>query len=109
MRVTIAIAGLLLGFAALISLPVGQNLWFQLTSRGWFIPSESNLWRFRPLVFNQGSGEWWLIAEDPHWYFYAGDGVGNRPYLKRSRQAAEQCPGFVPLDVATWCLSVKGD
>lgn len=41
------------------------NSWFLLTEPiGYFIPQESNICDFQPLIMNNGSGDWWIYAKD---------------------------------------------
>jgi len=40
-----------------------------LIQRGFFIPKESNIFRFEVTKWNQGSGEYWLYGEDDKYYY----------------------------------------
>ena len=46
-----------------------SNIWLELTGRGYFIPTESNIFIFKPTKWNDGSGEWWLYGEDNKYYY----------------------------------------
>lgn len=89
--------------ANLFVTPLMGNLWCLLTGRGYIIPKESSLFTFKPLVMNEGSGEWWLYGEDnKNYYHFTGENV--KPYQKISKNEANQCPGFVVTDYKTWNL-----
>lgn len=75
-----------------------------VTSTGYFIPYESSLWDFKPLVPNSGSGEYWLYGEDELRYYYVGNGISYR-YVSIKKTEAAKCPGFNPTAFDTWCTS----
>lgn len=81
--------------------PLMENLWCLLTGRGYIIPKESSVFTFKPIVMNEGSGEWWLYGEDNKNYYYF-TGEDDKPYQKISKNEANQCPGFVVTDYKTW-------
>ena len=60
-----------------------SNLWFQLTTRGYFIPMESNIFTFKPTIWNDGSGEWWLYGEDNKYYYGLNIDRDNEKSSKR--------------------------
>lgn len=101
---TIFLAFLVLFAAVFASSPAYLgNAWLSATGRGYFIPAESSFRDFLPVVMNQGSGEWWIYAEDSLRYYYAGDGVSPFPYVIMRKTDAGSCPGFRAGDFATWC------
>ncbi len=85
-----------------VYLPVGNNTWQILTSRGYVIPAESSVFTFVPTVMNEGSGEWWLYGEDGNFYYHFV-GSPEIPYMKISRDHAKRCKGFDSKDYKTWC------
>jgi hypothetical protein len=89
----------------LFATPAFGNLWYLVTGRGFFIPSESSLFTFNVTKENPGSGEWWLYGEDRR-YFYALHEV-EPVYLLLPRAAAERCPGFEALSYRSWCSPRK--
>lgn len=80
------------------------NQYSLVASTGYFIPYESSVWDFRPLVPNEGSGEYWLYGEDEMRYYYVGDDINYR-YVSVLKKDAQKCPGFRPTLFKTWCLS----
>ncbi len=72
-------------FAVIVYLSQTQlvpNLWGLLTEKNYFIPKESNVFVFKALAMNGGSGDWWLTGEDKH-YRYVLNLEGDTPqYFK---------------------------
>lgn len=80
--------------------PAGANLWYSMVGTGFVIPKEASIFTFKITKMNEGSGEWWLYAEDQQFYYhFSGD--SGRPYIKIDR--ANTCKDFNPLDSNTWC------
>lgn len=79
------------------------NLWSVATGRGYLIPEESSMIRFRVTQMNGGSGEYWLYAEDENNYYTMMEKSGAKPYLSFSKEKAANCPHFDKFDVKTWC------
>ena len=68
----------------------------------YIIPNESSLCRFEVNQMNNGSGDWWIYAQDDsNYYFFLG--YDSLPYIVFSRSAAEKCIGFDKVNVDTWC------
>ncbi len=80
------------------------NKWSLWVSRGYFIPYESSPCRFKSIIQNEGSGEWWLYGEDEVYYYYAGDGVSPHRYVTIKKIDATQCSHFSPTKFDTWCM-----
>ncbi|NQX39431.1 hypothetical protein SAMN05421820_102193 [Pedobacter steynii] len=102
----IRIAGLCLVFLLsllLLNTNTFANLWSVATGRGYLIPEESSIVGFRVTQMNEGSGEYWLYAEDEHHYYTVMEKSGTKPYLLLSKEKASSCPHFDKLDVKTWC------
>lgn len=89
-------------------LPVFINLAQVIIGAGFFIPEESSLFTFRVTQENDGSGEYWLYAEDPN-YFYDSSSLemGDALYLAFPKDKVGECPGFLPKDSTTWCPEFK--
>lgn len=56
--------------AVLASCDVFGNLWCVLTGRGFVIPAESSVFTFKVSAMSEGSGEWWLEAEEANFYYH---------------------------------------
>lgn len=84
--------------------PLVENLFSLVAGAGFFVPRESSVLTFRVLVDNPGSGEWWLRGEDRR-NFYALD-TEEPVYLVFPKRALGECPGFSPMDLASWCPEV---
>lgn len=84
--------------------PTIGNLWFLVTGRGFFIPSESSVFLFKITQYNSGSGEWWLYGEDKD-HFYALH-EKYPVYLVFRRVEVKQCLGFHAQKQRTWCLEL---
>lgn len=82
--------------------PIASNIWSLLTARGFFIPPESSIFSFSVTKQNDGSGEWWLYAEDGK-SFFALDPT-EPTYLSVPRTEASKCQNFDSLNQGTWCL-----
>ena len=68
----------------------------------YIIPNESSLCRFEVNQMNNGSGDWWIYAQDDsNYYFFLG--YDSLPYIVFSRSTAEKCIGFDKVNVDTWC------
>lgn len=81
--------------------PVTQNLLSVVMEPGFLIPSESSLRKFRPTVWNEGSGEWWIYGEDVK-AFYWFIGAREVDYLRIEKDKVASCPAFNPTNAATW-------
>ncbi|MFH2045720.1 MAG: hypothetical protein ABIK92_11305 [Pseudomonadota bacterium] len=73
------------------------------TYNGYFIPKESNAADFRPIVWNDGNGEYWIYGEDKLFYYHAGDGAISNDYILIEKSIARKCEEFDPKDYNTWC------
>jgi hypothetical protein len=103
--VVIAFAGGALALALCTEL--FRNSWQLLTdggAGGFFVPAESSIFSFRETQSNPGSGGWWILGEDRA-SFYAVEPEGPG-YLVFPKVAVASCPGFNPMDSASWCLAV---
>jgi hypothetical protein len=73
------------------------------TYRGYFIPQESSVWSFKPKVWNNGSGEWWIYGMDENYFYYAGDGIKPNKYIKIEKNNSKSCENFDPENYKSWC------
>lgn len=79
-----------------------SNFWMILKDPTYIIPKESNIFQFEVNQMNNGSGDWWIYAQDDsNYYFFLG--YDSLPYIVFSRSAAEKCIGFDKVNVDTWC------
>jgi hypothetical protein len=76
------------------------NLWSLLVDENYFIPSESNIFKFEITKMNDGSGDWWLYGEDNLFYYALNQENKNPKYfiLKKTNTTI----GFNKLDYSTW-------
>ena len=96
-----ALAVLLFVFLVIQSNCVG-NYYMTKIDPVYIIPNESSLCRFEVNQMNNGSGDWWIYAQDDsNYYFFLG--YDSLPYIVFSRSAAEKCIGFDKVNVDTWC------
>lgn len=101
-RILFFLAVILVSFL-LINTNAFANLWSVTTGQGYVIPEESSIIRFRVIQMNEGSGEYWLYAEDENNYYTMMEKSGAKPYLASSKEKAASCLHFDKLDVKTWC------
>ena len=72
-----------------------------ITYNDYFIPLESNATDFRPIVWNNEKGEYWVYGEDKFFYYHAGDGAIPNDYIVIEKSIASQCMGFDPNRLPT--------
>jgi hypothetical protein len=84
--------------------PLLGNVYYLIANRGYFIPSESSVLTFRVLVWNLGSGEWWLRGEDWNNFYAIHD--KEWVYFVFPKRALDECPAFSPVDLTTWCAAL---
>ena len=77
------------------------NLWFLLTGNGYFVPSQSSVFSFRPTEDSGGNADWWVRGEDWSRY-YALDRRGLVYWVYPKAKVAN-CPGFNPSVYDSWC------
>lgn len=51
---------------------------------------------------NDGSGEWWLYAEDNNYYYSMEKAGIDKPYILISKSRAKRIPKFDKHDCKTW-------
>ncbi|HAS52743.1 MAG TPA: hypothetical protein DCS42_00780 [Nitrospiraceae bacterium] len=87
----------------LLMTPIVSNVWLLAIDPLFVIPRQSSIFSFEPTVLNPGSGDWWLYGEDgEHYYHFTGE--RPCPVVSYPQKLASECPGFEPLNYATWCL-----
>ena len=75
------------------------NLWFLTTAKStYYIPPETNILSFNPILMNQGSGEWWVYAEDGVRAYHMHPDSVDMYYLIPLRLL--DSPG--PVDLTEW-------
>jgi hypothetical protein len=83
---------------------VFPNIWHLITARGFVIPKESSVFTFKVTKMNEGSGEWWLYAEDRNYYYTVDQVDTNTVYQKMEKSSAEQIKHFDKHDYKTWLV-----
>lgn len=102
MKKIIIITIILMSVFIIFKTPLICNLWNLLIGRGYFIPKESSILTFKPIVMNEGSGEWWLYGEDNNNY-YSMENTNNTGYIFLSKKDAKKCEDFISTNYKTWC------
>ncbi len=85
--------------------PVGllfSNKLSLLHRNGYFIPSESSVYTFQETKMDNGSGGYWLYAEDENYYYSLVTEDENQPYGIISREAADSIVWFDKTNYKTW-------
>lgn len=88
-------------------MPVFINLARVIIGAGFFISEEPSLFTFRVTRENDGSGEYWLYAEDPRYFYDHASLEEGALYLAFPQEKIDDCPGFFPQDFTTWCPEFK--
>ena len=79
------------------------NIYRLVEGRGYYVPTESTIAEFRVDKMNYGSGEWWVIGQDPNYHFLSG--IDNGKYAAFPKNKKVVCHGFEPNDIDTWCAN----
>lgn len=100
-----------IGLIATASFPTGiwfaftthtvGNIWNLVTGRGYYVPIESTIAKFKVDRMNEGSGEWWIVGQDDNYYFLGG--LNNGKYAAFPKQKKAACSRFEPEKIETWC------
>jgi hypothetical protein len=69
-----------------------------------FIPEQSNIFKFSQLKQNNGSGDYWTYGRDNN-YYYSVDNKFGAPYIYTD---GKDCPSFNQMNVETWCKIIQG-
>lgn len=104
-RVLLLIGTLILLVVCVVLLytPTLGNLWLVFTDTSDYrIPAESSIFTFRVIEMNDGTGGWWLYAEDQQ-YFYAYSETAQFQYHAFPKSKLAECVGFRLRDSRTWC------
>ncbi|MBS9782880.1 MAG: hypothetical protein KGV43_03675 [Arcobacter sp.] len=67
---------------------------------GFFIPKESFIYSFVEMQKDEGSGEYWLYAQDDRYYYTTM--TKDKKYIKISKQLTKSKKDFDKLNVNTW-------
>ena len=73
-----------------------------LHRNGYFITSESSVYTFQETKMSDGSGEYWLYAEDENYFYSLVTEDKNQPYAIISREAADSIVWFDKTNYKTW-------
>ncbi|SFD99692.1 hypothetical protein SAMN05216577_15314 [Pseudomonas citronellolis] len=79
---------------------LASNALMLLMDRTNFIPAQASILTLSPYVISEGSGAYWLYAEDRNNYYHFTYEPG-REYLVMSKN--QSCPSFKKDDFRTWC------
>jgi len=104
MKKGIIIIGLatLLVITLLTCTELPTNLWFSITGRGFILPEESSIFTFKVTKMNEGSGEWWLYAEDKNYFYTMEKTEADKLYTKISKEKAKMILTFDKYDYRSW-------
>ena len=86
----------------LTSTELSTSLWFSITGRGYILPDESSIFTFKVTKMNEGSGEWWLYAEDKNYFYTMEKHDTDKPYTKISKEKAKKIMTFDKYDYRSW-------
>ncbi len=94
----LALTVFLLGFTTQLY----SNLFQMLEGAdSFFIPVESDIWRFEVTKSNPGSGSWWLFARDQQHYYALSKEQPEYIYIRQDNS----CDAFDPFKLETWCTA----
>ncbi len=71
-----------------------------LLRNGFFIPKESNIYSFKENQSDDGSGGYWLYAEDDTYYYSTM--TKNAPYTKVLKENVKYNKEFDKYNIETW-------
>ncbi|MFV0306107.1 MAG: hypothetical protein ACK5IC_11580 [Moheibacter sp.] len=77
-----------------------SNIFNLLIDKNYFIPEESNVFKFKPTKMNEGSGDWWLYGED-NIYYYALNIKDSTPRYHKLKKGFEP-KDFDKFNYASW-------
>jgi hypothetical protein len=77
-----------------------SNLWNIIIEKQYFIPKESNIFKFEATKMNNGSGDWWLYGEDKCFYYGLNQDNINPRYFKLKK--GDENSSFNKHDYNTW-------
>lgn len=86
----------------LLFTPVLGNIFSLIIDEEYFIPKQSSIFTFNETVHNDGSSDVWRYGEDfSNYYFNLSN--DNNDVLTFSKNNIDNCTGFNPEKVTTWC------
>lgn len=78
------------------------NVFSLIIEKEYFIPEQSSIFTFTETVGNDGSTDVWRYGEDYSNYYFNLSTFDN-DVLFFSKKNINNCPGFNPKDISTWC------
>ena len=87
---------------ALCCTSIFGNLFSMIIEKEYFIPEQSSIFTFNETVQNDGSSDVWRYGEDYSNYYFNLSTFTN-DVLFFPKKNINNCPGFNPEDVTTWC------
>ncbi len=103
----IALLFIALFLAITLSSQLIPNAWGLLVGNGYVIPKESSIFRFKVTQMNEGSGDYWLYAEDENFFYSQMIGDENASYVKISREESLNPYRYAKFDkfnIKTWSI-----
>ena len=82
--------------------PLLGNIFSLVIEKEYFIPKQSSIFTFNETVHNDGSSDVWRYGEDYNNYYFNLSTFTN-DVLFFPKNNINNCPGFNPEDVTTWC------
>lgn len=87
---------------ALFCTSIFGNVFSLIIEKEYFIPEQSSIFTFTETVGNEGSSDVWRYGEDYSNYYFNLSTFDNA-VLFFPKKNVNNCPGFNPEDVTTWC------
>lgn len=87
---------------ALFCTSIFGNVFSLIIEKEYFIPEQSSIFTFTETIGNEGSSDVWRYGEDYSNYYFNLSTFDNT-ILVFPKKDVNNCPGFNPEDVTTWC------
>lgn len=78
------------------------NTFSLIIEKEYFIPKQSSIFTFKETVKNDDSSDVWRYGEDCTNYYY-NLSTFNNDVLVFPKKKTNNCPGFNPENINTWC------
>ncbi len=101
-RKSIVCAILFITAITLFCTSIFGNVFSLIIEKEYFIPKQSSIFTFNETIGNEGSSDVWRYGEDYSNYYYNLNTFDN-DVLFFPKKNVNNCPGFNPEDVTTWC------
>ncbi|WP_433816339.1 hypothetical protein [Flavobacterium johnsoniae] len=101
-RKSIVCAILFITAITLFCTSIFGNAFSLIIEKEYFIPKQSSIFTFNETIGNEGSSDVWRYGEDYSNYYYNLSTFDN-DVLFFPKKNVNNCPGFNPEDVTTWC------